>query len=220
MNRNHVRCSMSRIGLFLFAVIAAPLRADEDSSRFHWEQANASMAVAHTPADFLETARLYNRLVAEGTRNGPLFFNLGTALLLAGDGENAAAALRRSERYLGSTPDIRVNLRQALALQFGQPDADLPWDHAVFFWHYDAPLRVRVLGALYGWVLSWLALLLRLPGVAGRVRTFANSCLFFGLLLFVVFASSAAFSSLQEQMDDRTWTERVFVSKATPEQTS
>ena len=113
-----------------------------------------------------------------------------------------------------------MNLRQALALQFGQPDADLPWNHAVFFWHYDAPLRVRVLGALYGWILLWLALFLRLPGIAGRVRIFADSCLFFGLLLFVVFAASAVVSSLQEQMDDRTWAERVFVSKATPEQMS
>ena len=73
MKRKHVRCSILRIGLFLFAVIAAPLRADEASLRFHWDQANASMAAARTPADFLETARIYNQLVAEGTRNGPLF---------------------------------------------------------------------------------------------------------------------------------------------------
>ena len=215
------------IALVVVCTRAVPLHADEASSRFLWEQANARMAAARTPEDFLETARTYNQLVSEGVRNGPLFFNLGTALLLAGDGENAAAALRRAERYLGSTPEIRVNLRQALALQSGQPDADLPWDHVVFFWHYDEPLRVRVLVALCGWLLLWLALLLRLltrpSGTTdghGRIRSFANSCLFFGLLLFLVFTSSAAFSLLQEQMDGRTWAERILVSKPIPGTTS
>ena len=221
------------------------LRADDSSAHFLWEQANARMAAAHTPEDYLETARTYNQLLAEGVRNGPLFYNLGTALLLAGDSENAAAALRRAERYLGSTPEIRVNLRQALALQLGQPDADLPWDQVVFFWHYDEPLRVRAGIALCGWLLLWLALLLRLltrPGtestargdarppvienqvvraphhrVTERVRAFANSCLFFGALLCIVFTISAAFSWVQERMDDRTWGERVFASKTLSE---
>lgn len=233
----------SLLAFAFLALLLSPLRADESSSRFLWDQANARMAAARAPADFLDAARTYNQLVADGVRNGPLFYNLGTALLLAGDGENAAAALRRAERYLGSTPEIRVNLRQALALQSGQPDADLPWDHVVFFWHYDEPLRVRAQIALYGWLLLWLALLLRLltcasfsgkPSgneregerpreprhrISGRLRSLANVCLFFGLLLFLVFLASAAFSLLQEQMDNRTWSERTFVSKSTTEQT-
>ena len=221
----------------LFALVlvsTALVRADEASARFLWEQANARIAAAKTPEEFLESARTYNQLVAADVRNGPLFYNLGTALLLAGDGENAAAALRRAERYLGSTSEVRVNLRQALALQSGQPDADLPWDHVVFFWHYDEPLRVRTLVALCGWNLLWLALLIRLltrptkvamqrlpgnTGSAGRVQSFANSCLFFGLLLFLVFTSSAAFSLLQEQMDGRSWAERVFACKTTTDHT-
>ena len=230
---------MLNICLFLFVAFAHPLRADESSSRFLWDQANARMAAARTPADYLDSARTYNRLASEGVRNGPLFFNLGTALLLADDGENAAAALRRAERYLGSTPEIRINLRQALALQSGQPDADLPWDHVVFFWHYDEPLRVRAQIALYGWLLLWLALLLRLltcpaamegerpreprqrraAAFSVRTRSFANACLLFGLALFIFFAGSAALSLLQEQMDGRTWGERTFASKSIPEQT-
>ena len=220
-----VRCSTFSIALLVFAVFAPPLHPDESSAQFLWEQANARMAAARTPDDFLATARIYNQLVTDGIRNGPLFFNLGTALLLAGDGENAAAALRRAERYLGSTPELRVNLRQALALQLGQPDADLPWDHMVFFWHYDEPLRVRAEIALCGWLLVWLALLLRRftrsatrSGIVRRLHSFANSCLFFGLLLLMVFTCSAAFSWLQEQWDDRTWAERVFVSKPIAEQ--
>jgi len=248
----HLILRMLAVLLFVQTI----LHADESSSHFLWEQANARMANAHTPEDFLETARTYNRLASGGVRNGPLFYNLGTALLLAGDGENAAAAFRRAERYLGSTPELRVNLRQALARQLGQPDADLPWDHIVFFWHYDEPLRVRALAALCGWLLLWLALLLRLltrpPAesavswdarppflekaplvelkggrprepphhavLSDRMRSLANACLFFGMLLCLVFTVSTAFSWVQEQMDDRTWSERVFASKTVSEQ--
>ena len=227
---SHIACTLG-IGMLCALLNLTPLHADDASSRFLWEQANARMATAHTPDDFLEAARTYNQLISAGIYNGPLFFNLGTALLLASDGENAVAALRRAERYLGSTPEIRVNLRQALALQSGQPDADLPWDHAVFFWHYDEPLRVRATVALCGWLLFWLALLLRQfmrpceplhplqESWRGRIRTFSSSCLFCGLLLLFIFTSSAACSWLQEQMDNRTWGERVFVSKPGSEPT-
>lgn len=213
--------------LILLAAVAAiathtpPARADDASRLFLWEEANARMASAHTPDDYLAAARAYHALVADGARNGPLFYNLGTALLLAGDGENAAAALSRAERDLGSTPDIRGNLRQALALQSGQADADLPWDHVVFFWHYDEPLRMRALVALGGWLLLWLALLLRLfaPPAASprpsRLRAFAQAGIFFGLLVFLVFGGSAAFTAVQEQMDARTWNTRTLGVKTT-----
>ena len=219
----------------LLIACCSVLHADDVSARFLWEQANARMAAARTPEDYLLAARCYNQLIGDGVRNGPLFFNLGTALLLAGDGENAAAAFRRAERYMGCTPEIRMNLRQSLAAQPGQPDAELPWDHVVFFWHYDEPLRVRTWIALSGWLLLWSGLLLRritcpkvehtlqvpTPRVrAERLRSFANSFLFFGAFLLIVFASSAGFSLLQEQMDDRAWSERTLVSKPlTPEQT-
>lgn len=231
LSRLDVGCWLLNVGcsfliLALLVLFPASLRADDSSALFRWEQANARMAAASTPEDFLAAANTYNKLATEGVRSGPLFYNLGTALLLAGDSENAVAALRRAERYLGSTPEIRVNLRQALALQAGQPDADLPWDHMVFFWHYDEPLRVRALVAGCGWSLLWLALLLRLlarpagtaTGVTSYLKSFANSCLLFGLLLFLVFSGSAAFSLLQEKMDERTWGERTFICKTVSEQ--
>jgi len=200
-------------------------RADEDSDRFLWESANASMAAAQKPADFLKAARSYNRLVAAGVRNGPLFANLGTALLLASDGPNAIAALQRAERYSGSTPDIRTNLRLALALRAGQPDADLPWERVVFFWHFDQPVRTRTTLALACWSLFWLGILLRFlvqpqpedvtslaAHPSSRIRTLGGSCVLFGLMLTIIFGASATFSWLQERADERTWAERVFVS--------
>ncbi len=214
--------------LLMIAVLlgaAGVLPADEETCHFLWEQANARTAAARTPEEYLDAAQAYQQIVREGVRNGTLFYNLGTTLLLAGDGENAVAALRRAERYLGSTPDIRINLRQAMALQAGRPDTDLPWDRTILFWHYDEPVRVRALVAMCGWLLLWLAILLRLltraPAAgktSGAVISLAKTCLLFGLLLCVLFSSSTAVSLLQEQMDERTWQDRTFTSKPPPEQ--
>lgn len=204
----------------LLSVVSIPQsRADEATARFLWEQAHAGMASARTPEDFLAAARVYNRLVTDGARNGPVFFDLGTALLLAGDVPNAVAALQRAERYAGSTPEIRTNLRLAKACLAGQADADLSWQRVVFFWHFDLPARARLLAALAGWCLLWAGVLLRLltrprtpdaeRSADNRVRALGGSCIFFGILLSLVFGASAAITALQEQQDIRTWPERV-----------
>ena len=219
---------MLRFLLMAACLAAAAARAEEASRRFLWEEAHATMAAAQTPEDYLKAARAYNRLVQDGVRNGPLFFDLGTALLLAGDAPNAIAALERAERYLGSTSDIRANLRLACAAKTRQPDADLPWSRMAFFWHFDQPVRVRAVIALAGWTLLWLGLLVRLlagrrrgPSAAAdgpaRVRSLGGSCAAFGALIGLVFGASALLSYVQERLDDRAWPERVFVSKPVQE---
>ena len=221
------------IAILLSAVSIPQSRADEATARFLWEQANANMASARAPEDYLDAARVYNRLVTDGARNGPLFFNLGTALLLAGDGPNAVAALQRAERYAGSTPEIRTNLKLARAVNARQAEAELPWQRVLFFWHYDLPARVRLVVVLAGWSILWAGVFLRQltrpqapgerampvrPGVGGRIRTLGGSCVFFGILLSLVFGASALITGLQEQQDVRTWPERVWgVTRPSPE---
>jgi len=220
-------------GMLILALSGALLtspdtaRADATTAAFRWEQANSRLAAAQKPDDFLSATRCYNRLVADGVRNGPLFANLGTALLLAGDGPNAVAALQRAERYAGSTPEIRANLRLAWALRAGQPDSDLPWERIVFPWHFDHPLRLRATVALSCWSLLWFGVLLRflvprrpadelaaLPP-SSRLRTLGGSCIFFGSLLALAFGASATLSWLQERGDDRSWPERVLICHET-----
>jgi len=212
----------------LAVVLLAATHAGADAAgrRFAWEAANTRLAEARTPEDFLASAQNYNKLVQDGVRNGPLFFNLGTALLLAGDGENATAALLRAERYSGSTPDLRANLRLAMATKSGQPDIELPWSRVVFFWHYDNALRVRIVVMLAGWTLLWLGLLLRRlasdtatksAAHPGPLQAFAGPCVFFGVLVALVFGASVMISLLQERMDERTWPERTLASHVAQE---
>jgi hypothetical protein len=189
---------------------------------FTWERANQAMAGAHTSEDFLGAARLYNELVRDGARSGPLFFNLGTALLMAGDARNAEAALVRAERALGATPEIRANLRLAIAARTGQPDAPLPPSRIFLAWHYHFSRGLRIWLLLAGWALFWCGLALRLvtPPPAGRLRTvsrrraFANLLAGWGGALLLVYGGSVAFTAIQEAHDSRFWHERVFTPAA------
>jgi hypothetical protein len=210
---------MLAVLVLLTAVSAAP--AADSRHSFLWDQANVHMAGARTPADFLAAARGYNRLVNESVASGPVFFNLGTALLLAGDSRNAAAAFVRAERRLGLTPAIRANLRQALALQNGQPDADLPWTRTAFFWHFDLPCRTRAHLATAGWLLFWLAVLARLltrRASDDAWRALAGACRVAGVALLVVFGTSTAITVALDVQDSRSWPERVFVARDTAEE--
>ena len=206
-------------GVFLLAKpcsFAAP--TDESARAFLWEQAGAQAAAATTAEGYLQAAATYNRLVADGVRNGPLFQNLGSVLVMAGDGANAAAAFARAERYLGATPETRQGLAAAIALQTGRAQADLPWSRTAFFWHYAFPCSVRAATALAGWTLFWLGVfcqLLRRRG-AGRafLRSLAETCLLTGGLITVVFAASTLMTLTHERHDEATWGARVFAASA------
>jgi hypothetical protein len=211
--------SLILITVFMLATAA---RSDETSRAFGWERANARISTARAHGDFLEAARTYNRLVLDGDTRGALFYNLGTALLLAGDAPNAIAALDRAERRLGATPATRANLRLAYGLLDAPPSTDdapqalplvlappspLPWTHTAFFWHYEFPCRHRAGAAAVGWVILFAGLFIRLFRPAA-----ARPLVWAGLCLFAIYGTSTAITLLQEYRDSRSWPTRVFTS--------
>jgi len=204
----------------VFFLLPAPfLRASENTRVFLWEQANAQVASAKTPAEYLKAANTYNRLVADGVRNGPLFLNLGSTLVMAGDGLNAEAAFARAERHLGATPETRQGIAASLALKSGHTHADLPWSRTAFFWHYAFPCPMRVLAALGGWTLFWLGVFFRIiarrpPHPHALTLSLSETCMLTGGLIAVVFAASSLVTLMHERHDSATWGTRVFVSSA------
>jgi len=204
--------------LFFLCSLTVPIRAGETAHLFLWEQANTQAASATQPEAFLKAAKTYNRIVADGVHNGPLFLNLGNTLVMAGDGVNAAAAFARAERHLGATPETRQGLSAALALQKGRAYVDLPWSRTAFFWHYVFPCPVRVLAALGGWTLFWLGvfcriLLKRRKGHA-FLRSLSETCMLTGGLIATVFAASALTTLANERHDTVTWGSRAFISSS------
>lgn len=203
-------CVLALLAAFVVSVFVRGARADEVSRQFLWEQANTAMGAAARPEEFLDAARTYDRLVREGVRNGAIFFNLGTALLLAGEGAQAEVALLRAERYSGTTPDLLTNLRQARAIRRGQREAPLSWTRMVFFWHYGLAGRTRLYLAAAAWWLLWLGLLLKWPRAVSGARSrpvhpVAASMVLLGVFFTLVFGVSVAVTCLHEWQDGRTW---------------
>lgn len=174
------------------AVMVLSIAARADTRRFMWAEAQTRMSQARTPDDFEVAADVYAELVEDGVRGGPLFYNLGTARLLADDATGAADALLRAERYMGTTPEIRRNLMKALA---ARSDADgaasLPWSRVPFFWHYALPCPVRA------WVLAvafsgiWMAFALRMIGAKRLAQSVGTI-----MLIVAVIAGSSVGASL------------------------
>jgi len=178
------------------AVISAAEPGDVSMERrFLWNEANALMAAAQTVEDFSAAAEAYGRLIDAGVRNGPLFYNLGLALLQAERYEEALAALRRAERYAGSTEDIRRNMR--LCLRRGDSAAALPWYRFPLFWHFGLPGAIRLSIAAAAFSACWLSLLMRRIGP----RHTADALLAVSLAVLVLFASSAATTLHQESRE-------------------
>jgi len=162
--------------------------------RFIWNEANSRMAAARTEDDFHLAGEAYRKLLHAGVRNGPLFYNLGTALLKAERYDEAIAALLRAERYMGTTPDIRRNMLIALARRNKDETVALPWYRFPLFWHYGLAVSTRVNITVLAFAALWVSFVLRVLGFRRVFRRMMN----LSLVAVIVFGSSAATSLHQE----------------------
>lgn len=166
------------------------LGLDVSERVFIWNEANAMMQTAKNQQDYLRSAQVYQHLIDDGVRNGPLFYNIGTALLLAARYEAAYDAFERAERYLGRQPDIDRNLQIALAKKTKSATAILPWYRMAAFWHYYLSCRQRTYIASGSFLVFWLALVMRRIGMKKTTGIMAAG----SLGMFIVFASSTTAS--------------------------
>jgi len=187
--------------------------ATPTEQHFIWDEANARMATARTEKDFLLAARSYAKLVNAGVHNGPLFYNLGTALLKGRHYDDAGAALLRAERYAGSDPDIRRNLLLAAARDDKHAEVSLPWYRYFLFWHYGLGLHARTTIAVAAFAVFWLALTARLLGARRLDRPFIG----LSLLVLVLYGSSMA-TSLNQEANARPVTVRLEAPPPRPAQ--
>jgi tetratricopeptide (TPR) repeat protein len=180
--------------LLLLAMALHASAASETERRFIWNEASSRLAAAARPEEFLQAAQTYGKLVEAGVRNGPLFYNLGTALLRAGRYDAAYQSLLRAERYMGTTPEIRHNLILAIAAGKHAETVSLPWSRFVLFWHYGLPMRMRLAIAAAAFCCGWVALTVWQLGA----RRFAGPLLAVSLIVLALFGSSAATTLHQE----------------------
>lgn len=173
---------------------ASPI-AEQD---FILNEANSRLTSAVTPSDFQAAASVYQKLIDRGVRNSTVFFNQGTALLLAEKYADAVQVLLRAERYEGSAPDIRRNLAIALGCREGLKKPLTPWTRVVLFWHYGLAHRTRLLIVSLAFSLFWLAGALRLAGK----KSISDRLALLALGLLTLFGSSVL-TTLQQENNAR-----------------
>ncbi len=161
---------------------------------FRWNEANALAVSAKDPADYLMAAQAYQALLDRGVRNGPVLYNLGTALLNAGDNANAVDTLLRAERYMGGSPDLARNLSIALARKSKGQEHHNSWQRIAFFWHFKCSAPARTATAASASLLFWVFLTAAKLGAGKWTRFPAMFC----VLVFILFATSVATSLHQE----------------------
>lgn len=193
--------------------------ADIAPDAFEWERAGQTMAAAATEEEFLGAAAMYYAMVTNGASSGPLFYNLGTALLLSGKKLAAAEALVAAERRMGTSAEVADNLRLALAEE--GTSGHLPASRVFLCWHYGLPFATRIDLAVLGWSAFWLAAAaVALLGRGRRLRplrTVLRAVATLSLILFAVYGGSAAITFLQNRHPDMPRTAAALIA---PHQTA
>lgn len=187
-------------------------------SAFDWERASSAVETARFPEDFEIAANLYYAMVTNGYSSGPLFYNLGTTMLLAERPRAAAQALDIAARWRGMSPEVLDN--RLAAEKLITSSAQLPPERYFFIWHYGLPIQIRIAALQLYWNLLWLFLLLmsiiafwrggRADGKQSKVARLVNGlfslsatfAVIFGIILFH-FAISVGISYKQAKSSPR-----------------
>jgi hypothetical protein len=169
------------------------------SAQFESQLAMSQLMAANTANQFHHAAHSLDRLIALGARNAPLFYNYGTALLLAGHHQAALNAFVRAERYSGTTWELKRNMRLAIrGANDGLAAPKLPWYRAPLFWHFGMSGRVRVTVASVAILMIWISFLLRMTGLKDTYRTVLGVA----IAILILFGSSAATTLYMELRAD------------------
>lgn len=185
-----------RVGLMLLVGLCAGkgIASTPAERSFIWMEALTGLSAAQTPKEFLAVAGTCQKLVDLGVRNADLFYNQGTALLLAEKPADAVAVLLRAERYGGGAPDISRNLAIAEGRRLGEKTPVKSWLRWMLFWHYGLDSTTRTHVAALSFSFLWIAGTLVMLGW----RRTGRSVMGVATALFILFGSSVLATLHQE----------------------
>jgi tetratricopeptide (TPR) repeat protein len=134
------------------------LAADPGTRQRTFIRALEIFDAAKTPREYRDAAALLESLLADGFRNGAVYYNLGNAYFRAGEYGRAIAAYRKAKPYRPRDQYLEANLRQALAVAPGHlPEPAPPWWTHVLFWSGWLSFPEKAYGAFAGYLLGALA---------------------------------------------------------------
>jgi tetratricopeptide (TPR) repeat protein len=123
---------------------------------------------AKSQDEYRESAQLLEGIVADGFRNGAVYYNLGNAYYRAGEYGRAILNYRKAMPYLPNYPYLAANLEQALAAAPGRlAEPPRPWWSHVLFWtdwlSFPAKVKVFFYGLTVGAIVTAASAMFRVP---------------------------------------------------------
>lgn len=157
--------------LVVLLLAVSPVRAVESDQGALLEEATHFFQQASQLQDEAQRADLYRKallrfekLVREGVVNGRLYYNLGNTYFQLHDLGRAVLNYRRAQQYIPGDDNLRQNLLAARAQQSDriEPQQEVMIVRTLLFWHYDLPVRTRLILLAVANLLFWGGLGLRL----------------------------------------------------------
>jgi len=142
---------------------------------------------AFEQAEFRRAAALYQQIVDRGGRSGAVYYNLGNALVQAGEPGRAVAAYLAAKRYLPLDPYVEANLRSVVGSEAKSP---IPMIEHVFFWQNWVGYPQKFRSATFLCVLTVLSATVLLVWPRRRARQLT--------LLLLVLATVASLSAVYD----------------------
>lgn len=169
-----IRHAMLFIGVLLItslmrSALAQELTANQQQTLLAEAQAAYDEGVAlkrdqpdESQQAFELSAARFQQLVDRGRATGPLYYNLGNALLQAGSLGRAIHAYRSAASAMPGDGRLRTNLDYARTLRTDQiqPTAGRAALHTLLFWHHGTSTATRVMCSCLAWIAFWCVLLL------------------------------------------------------------
>ncbi len=192
-----IRSTLFRVGwlrLFGLLVLLANMTAwgtncsADEMSRVQeqFQAAQAKFETAQSPADFLETAKMFESILGQGIESGVVRFNLGNAYFRANEFGRSILNYRKAKLLMPSNTYVQANLEQAISLSPGRLPGDSKpvWKNFLFWSDWLTPSAKIWVGSFAlstVAIISLLAVWLRKPWLRiGGIAIFLLS----GLILW------------------------------------
>jgi len=154
-----------------------------------WGQTSTGISQANRlyyQSQFSEAAEIYERVIADGMKNGHLHFNLGNTYFRMGDLPKAILQYIKAQNLLPRNEDVAANLEYAIRQTRDQLDARNPHDlEAVLFWTRDFSLNEHRLILFWMNLVFWISMVIGLRHQNPATQSARNILLAFLILVLV-----------------------------------
>ena len=135
---------------------------------------------------FREAAEVYERMIADGVKNGHLHYNLGNTYYRMGDLPKAILNYIKAQNLLPRSEDVEANLEHAIRQTVDQLDGRKPYAlETILFWIRDLNLNEHRLALFWINLAFWIAMAIWLRHPTPATQSSRNLLLAFLVLALV-----------------------------------